>query len=359
MILTIAELRRRALAFRPVLEEAKRRAAPADFAWYPYDSLANWEHLDQVLTGANREILELAGSAPLLDIGPADGATSFFLESLGREVCVVDKTETHHSGMQGFWKLHAALGSQIPAYHVDLDHDWTLPREDFGLALFLGVLYHLKNPFGAMERLAGHAKYCLLSTRVTQHAEPLAYLVGPGDACGADETNYWLFSESGLRRLCERAGWEILDWRVFPTEDPEDFRAFCLLRSTVLEDWLAVRGWYDREATGRWTARTFGAELPRPAGEAAGEAAELEMEFYVHPNSIAALGSLCLTASHAGEEFARVECREAGVHRLRGRVEGLTGARMTPIAFTLDKALPPAGLEARELGVYVTKLGWG
>jgi hypothetical protein len=32
---------------------------------------------------------------------------------------------------------------------------------------------------------------------------------------------------------------------------------------------------------------------------------------------------------------------------------------MTPIAFTLDKALPPAGLEARELGVYVTKLGWG
>lgn len=353
-MLEIAELRERALSFAARLAQAKLIAAPADFAWYPYDSLANWQHLHNLLTGPNRYILELAGSAPLLDIGPADGATSFFLESLGREVCVLDNTETHHSGMKGFWKLHAALQSKILAYHVDLDHDWTLPREDFGLALFLGVLYHLKNPFGAMERLAGHAKYCLLSTRVTTHAEPLAYLVGPGDACGADATNYWLFSESGLRRLCERTGWTILDWKVFPTEDPEDFRAFCLLRSNLLADWLAVRGWYDREVTGRWTARQFTAELPKPAAAPA----TLELEFYIHPNSIEQLGPLSLTASHAGVEFARLVCVEAGVHTLSGSLETLPGHRMVPIDFALDKALPPAGLEARELGIYVTNLRW-
>jgi hypothetical protein len=29
-----------------------------------------------------------------------------------------------------------------------------------------------------------------------------------------DETNYWIFTEAGLRVLVDRSGWDICDWMV-------------------------------------------------------------------------------------------------------------------------------------------------
>ena len=118
--------------------------------------------------------------------------------------------------MQGLRTLAAALGSGIEIHDMDLDGRFELHGQ-YGLAMFLGTLYHLKNPFYVLETLAGHARFCFLSTRVARQSPdasvrfeniPVAYLLDPRE-CNADATNYWIFSPAGLVRLAERTGWRV------------------------------------------------------------------------------------------------------------------------------------------------------
>ena len=68
---------------------------------------------------------------------------------------------------------------------------------------------------------------------------PVAYLLDPTE-CNNDNTNYWIFSEAGLRRILSRTGWDILDFITLgndrdsdPASPKGDERAFCLVRSRV------------------------------------------------------------------------------------------------------------------------------
>ena len=233
-----------ALRFRTRLDQAK--AGIADVPWYPYDSLMNLYPLRDLLTGDRRFLLDLAGGAPVLDLGCGDGALAFFLESLGATVHAVDNAPTNYNGMRGVRALKAALGSRAEIFELDLDARFTLPGAPYGLALFLGTLYHLKNPFQALEAMARQSRHCLLSTRVARvtpggqvnyHDLPMAYLLDDREA-NADPTNFWIFSEAGLRRILHRSGWDVLAWTTTgdtrasePASESADERAFCLLRS--------------------------------------------------------------------------------------------------------------------------------
>ncbi|NJR44094.1 hypothetical protein HC761_01150 [bacterium] len=69
---------------------------------------------------------------------------------------------------------------------------------------------------------------------------PLAYLLDAGEANG-DATNYWIFSDAGLRRIFQRSGWDVLDYIQVgdtaasnPMDNAHDERAFALLRSRVI-----------------------------------------------------------------------------------------------------------------------------
>jgi tRNA (mo5U34)-methyltransferase len=115
----------------------------------------------------------------------------------------------------------------------------------------------LKNPFGVLEQLAKCAHYSLVSTRVTRfnrpriassasdtnrqrvdfQSVPCAYLVSPSET-NNDPTNYWIFSETGLRRILDRTGWDVLDFMTVgntsdsdPASNQGDERAFCLVKS--------------------------------------------------------------------------------------------------------------------------------
>src|SRR5260370_19941047 len=111
--------------------------------------------------------------------------------------------------------------SRVEIYAVDLDTQFILPAENYQLAFFLGILYHLKNPFYALEILSRQARYCVLSTRIANvlpseegrrdmQGVPIAYLADEGEL-NDDTTNYWLFSGAGLLRLMKRANWEVLE----------------------------------------------------------------------------------------------------------------------------------------------------
>jgi hypothetical protein len=254
----IRELAIEAQKYRRHIEDVKKGLAPADFSWYPYGTLDNFTHLDHLLTGDSRDLLALAGGLPIADVGAADGDTAFFLETLGHKSDVVDYPPTNFNSCRGLRLLKDALKSEVMLHEVDLDAHFELPGQRYGLAFFMGILYHLKNPFSALENLARIAKYALVSTRIARYncaapgkggrinAErielrtiPAAYLVDSFETNG-DPTNYWIFSDAGLRRILERTGWDVVDFMTAgnvtqsdPATAAGDERAFCLIKSRV------------------------------------------------------------------------------------------------------------------------------
>lgn len=190
---------------------AIKRSRP-DIVWYPYHSLANIEHLAMLLP--DLDILGSQADRSVLDLGAADGDLAFYLESLGARVHAIDHAATNMNGTLGFRALVDALGSRVTFADVDLDSQFQLTGYS-DLAVFLGLLYHLKNPFYVLEELSRHARACVLSTRVARfvdNAMPLggcsAYLLD-ADECNGDATNFWVFNEAGLRRLLHRTGWDV------------------------------------------------------------------------------------------------------------------------------------------------------
>jgi tRNA (mo5U34)-methyltransferase len=245
-IIRFSSLVRRGLRFRRRFELAKRQAAPAGFAWYPHDSFANLFPFERLRRQAGLALKDIADGRPLLDLGTGDGALAFLFESAGYAVHAFDYAGTNVNRMEGVRRVAAVLGSKIEIGDVDLDGGWTPPRE-YGLVLFLGTLYHLKNPFAVLERLSAHARYCFLSTRVAGWSPdrsvelgrvPVAYLLAPAE-CNNDATNYWVFSPPGLLRLAERCGWRVLASLRTGAQDSDpatsagDERQFLLLESAA------------------------------------------------------------------------------------------------------------------------------
>lgn len=245
--LHVEELLRGSRDFERELARQKQACAPADFPWYPYGTLSNFVHLERLLTGRNRDLGALIGDGPVADVGAADGDLAFYLESRGvGAVDVVDYSPTNYNGLRGVRLLASHLGSSVAVHEKDLDSYFTWPREDYAMVFFLGILYHVKNPYYVLESLARVTRHCLLSTRIARLSgdrvtsiryQPLAYLVAP-DECNNDATNFWIFSEQGLRRILERTGWDVLnyvsvgDTRLSdPTFASADERAFVLARS--------------------------------------------------------------------------------------------------------------------------------
>ena len=159
----IAGLRDRAHAFRIRLDEVKR-AIP--ITPYPYDTFGNLFHLDRLLTGERRKLARLAGGLPVADVAAADGDLAFFLEANGFDMHIVDNAAINCNGLGMARAVAAATHSKVAVHDVDLDSHFTLPQREYGLVFFLGVLYHLKNPYYALEQIARQSRHMLVSTRV-------------------------------------------------------------------------------------------------------------------------------------------------------------------------------------------------
>jgi tRNA (mo5U34)-methyltransferase len=204
-------------------------------------------HLDVLLAGEHRDLDRLAGGMPVADIGAADGDLAFVLEqACGWTVDIIDTAPTNMNGLQGARALREHLGSAVEIHDIDLDTQFQLPRDRYGLVIVLGILYHLQNPYYVLRELGRRASHVLLSTRVARFAGPqrtpiadlpVAYLVGPAET-NNDATNYWMFSPAGLDRIVERAGWTVLESASAgdvhgsdPSSPEHDERRFMLLRS--------------------------------------------------------------------------------------------------------------------------------
>jgi tRNA (mo5U34)-methyltransferase len=232
-------------SFRQRLSQVRNQVQPED-GWYQYDSMSNIWILSQFLSNDNRSISRLAAQKSIADFGAADGDTAFLLSSFGFKVDIVDYAETNHNGLEGARLLKTHLGLDVGIHDVNLDRGFWAPDSEYGLVLFLGILYHLQNPFAAMANLAEISDHCIVSTRITRLAQdqqrdisdiPAAYLVDEFEM-NNDPTNYWIFTEAGLLRLFDRTGWRVKDTLKLgdlvasdPISMDHDERFFALLES--------------------------------------------------------------------------------------------------------------------------------
>ena len=225
--------------------EIKLAERPKSF-WYPYSTLRNVAVLEELCSKADVNLLELCRGVheKVADIGAADGDLAFFLEKLGLSVEAIDNEYTNFNRLEGARTLKKALNSSVAILSIDLDSQFTLGAQKYDAIFLLGTLYHLKNPFFLLESLARIAKYCFLSTRIARQtadgsplaSHPVAYLLEPRE-CNNDDTNFWILSDQGLKRLIDRTGWDLLSYLTIgdttgstPADPERDERAFCLLK---------------------------------------------------------------------------------------------------------------------------------
>jgi tRNA (mo5U34)-methyltransferase len=192
------------------------------------DSAGVLAHLDQLGLPAD------CSGLSVLDIGVRDGFFAFELERRGAEVTAIDimpPTET------GFAIAAEILGSGVK-YVVGNVYDLAPERlGTFDLVLFLGVLYHLRSPLRALDRIRPMCRPAarlfvetvLIDNRVVLadgRSASLAELAEvlttvplmqfyPRDTLAGDHSNKWAPNRVGLARMLEEAEFEVLETRIF------------------------------------------------------------------------------------------------------------------------------------------------
>ncbi len=200
---------------------------------------------------ANMQLPDLHGKT-VLDIGAWDGYFSFAAERLGGNVTSLDyfewSTDTDAKmrywqqcrdlghepkpyrqvpglwapdtlpGKGGFNTVKAALGSQVSEVVADIT---TVDLDDLGrfdVVFFLGVLYHLREPLTALERLAEITREVAIIETAALAAPEFArdrclFEFFPGAELNDDPTNWWAPNQAALIGACRAAGFT----RMVPT----------------------------------------------------------------------------------------------------------------------------------------------
>ena len=192
----------------------------------------DWYHSVELRPGivtpgraAERNVLPFLGipddlsGMTVLDIGCWDGFFSFECERRGaKRVVSSDVWET--LGRDAFDFARAELGSAVEPLQASVyDLPEALAGERFGLVLFAGVLYHLKHPLLAIEKVAevtAPGGLAIVETAVdadTLMGRPLMAFY-PGDELNGDPTNWWTPNVPALASMLGVSGFEGVVSRV-------------------------------------------------------------------------------------------------------------------------------------------------
>jgi tRNA (mo5U34)-methyltransferase len=116
-------------------------------------------------------------------------------------------------GKRGYDLAHQQLNSQAECVVADfLDIDFASVGGPFDVVLFLGVLYHMRSPLRALEKVA-EATYGLavIETEAVEfnlYPELALSEFYERDELGHDYTNWWCPNERALVGMCRAAGFE-------------------------------------------------------------------------------------------------------------------------------------------------------
>lgn len=196
-------------------DSLKRRAAA--LSWHHAIDLGH-----AVVTPAPPGSMERQRRLPLpdlrgqtvLDVGAWDGWFSFEAERQGAtRVLATDWWCWSGPGrgtQDGFLLAREALGSKVEALEIDV-FDLTPDRVGvFDVVLFLGVLYHLREPHRALERLAAVTGEVLVVETVVDriHEREPAVALYPNDELEGDPTNWFAPNPPALFEMLRDVGFE-------------------------------------------------------------------------------------------------------------------------------------------------------
>ncbi len=154
--------------------------------------------------------VDLQGKS-VLDIGCWDGAYSIAAARLGAaRVLATD----HYSWNEGWGdrrsfdlaRKHLAPAVEAMDIAVGDLSEATVGR--FDVVLFLGVFYHLRDPFAVLERIAGLAtEVMIVESRLTQQLNPRPVMeFHPGSSLSNDPTNWWTPNRACMEALLKDLG---------------------------------------------------------------------------------------------------------------------------------------------------------
>lgn len=127
-------------------------------------------------------------------------------------------------GKKGFDTAHEILRSKVePVVHdfmtVDLDRLGT-----FDVVLYLGVLYHIHNPFEALKRVARVTKeLAIIETEavvVPGFEDRALFEFYETNELNGDASNWWAPNQKGLVGMCRAAGFKKAEMQAPPPPQP-------------------------------------------------------------------------------------------------------------------------------------------
>jgi len=158
---------------------------------------------------------DVAGKS-VLDIGAWDGFFSFEAERRGAaRVLATDHFCWSGAGWgtkAGFDYAHAKLGSRVETLDIDVPQISRETVGTFDVVLFLGVLYHVKDPLACLERVASvTGEMMVVETETALDILPWPVMrYYEGAELNNDATNFWapnrraleaMFRDIGFRRF--------------------------------------------------------------------------------------------------------------------------------------------------------------
>jgi tRNA (mo5U34)-methyltransferase len=150
----------------------------------------------------------------VLDIGAWDGLFSFACEERGAaRVLATDSyawTGDGWGSKECFLLARELLGSQVEDQDIDVMDISPETVGRFDVVLLLGVLYHLRHPLLALERVASVTQDMLiLSTSIdmVSHDRPAAAFY-PGEDLNGDSTNWWGPNPACVESMLRDVGFE-------------------------------------------------------------------------------------------------------------------------------------------------------
>jgi tRNA (mo5U34)-methyltransferase len=222
------------------VEEAQAFLASSDFVWHQRFELA-----PGVVTPGTSNVgllLDLAGvptalsGLSVLDLGTSNGGTAFEVERRGAARVVA--VDIYPPDWFGFTRIKQALNSQVEFLQASV---YELPdrlHEQFDLVLFFGVLYHLRHPLLALDRVRELVRTDIaIETAICDYEDPALSRLSCARfyrraELGNDGSNWFAPSMAGLLDWVASCGFDVTKSSAWP----EGAASRALVRARRLPD---------------------------------------------------------------------------------------------------------------------------